>query len=252
MAATGRGHGPGRRLLHGRLGQAADRAPRPLAGPVAEALEVADRPGLEEREEAEERPRGEGRTAGAGRHRPARRRTRPRPVAPGSSASAGRADPVPPASAPAARLRTDDDHELPEDQGHQGVDQAATPVGDGRPGQTGQGQGQEQDRHVDGGGPDEQLDPHHHRADHHGQGAEEDDEGRGAGWPAAAGRPERPVRTEDMKWPASSPAPLGHRGAHGVGDRQSELHQLDGDRGQQHGQGDVDQDRAQQHERFCR
>ena len=76
------------------------------------------------------------------------------------------------------------DDQLGQDQRGQRVGQSAAPVGDGRPGQAGQGQGQEEHGHVDGGRPQEQLEPDQDRSDHHRDPAEEEDEGPGApGWP---------------------------------------------------------------------
>ena len=132
-------------------------------------------------------------------------------------------DPVPPARAPGRQAQDRDDDELPQDQGHQRVDQTTAPVGDGRPGQAGQGQREEQDGHVDGGGPDEQLDPHQHRPDHHGQGPQE--RARTPASPAepAAESPERPVSDRGHEVAGVEPGPVGHRGAHGVGHRQPQL-----------------------------
>ena len=59
----------------------------------------------------------------------------------------------------------------------------------------------------------------------------------------------RAVATVAMKWPASEPAPAGHRGTHRVRHRQAELYERDGDGGQQHRQRHVDEHRTEQHRR---
>ena len=51
------------------------------------------------------------------------------------------------------------DDQLREHEGDQGVGQPPAPVGDGRPHQRGEGQGEEEDGHRDGGGAHDELEP---------------------------------------------------------------------------------------------
>ena len=57
------------------------------------------------------------------------------------------------------------DDELGHDQRGQRLDESPAPVRHGRPDERGDGQGEEENGHVDGGGPDQQLEPQHERAD---------------------------------------------------------------------------------------
>ena len=226
---------------------------------------MADRPRLQERQEPEEGPRGEGReqqqcraaedggeSSGAGVARTTR--TADSGGTTGSTEacrSRSGCRPGPSGQGAGSQAQDGDDDELPQHQGDQGVDQPPAPVGDGRPRQTGQGQRQEEHGHVHGGGPDQELDPDHQRAEHDGQPAHEHDECRRR-WVGRRQVADSPMATEARKCPLFEAGALGDGGTHGVGDGQAELDQLDGHGRQQDGQRDVHEHRPDQGRAFCR
>ncbi len=118
-------------------------------------------------------------------------------------------------------------------------------MGDRRPRQAGQSQWQEQHGHVDGGSPEEQLDPDQEGAGHHGQAAEEDDEGRRGRLTRRAAGERGGHRAHEVTGVQSRP--VGHGGREVVGDAQSELDELDGHGGEQKGERHVDDDRPHEH-----
>ncbi len=233
--ATGAG---GRRRAQSQrgLGEATRRHLGRVSGPQRQALEMGDRAGLDERQQPQESPRcerGQQQQRRASQYvgeaaagRTARRRAR----APGPERARG-------------QTQHRDDHELAEDEGDEGVDQSPTPVRDRRPRQAGQRQREEEHGNVDGGGPEQQLDPHQERSDHDGDTPQEDDERRHSGLARRSAERIDDGRHEVARVEART---LRHRRRQRVRQCQTELHELDRRRREQDGQGHVDQYRPQQ------
>ena len=243
---TGRrtGEGAGHARPHGDLRQAVDWSRRALARSVAETLQVGDRTSLQERQQPEQGPRSE--RGQEEERRPSQYGAESSSPVGACGTARGRAGTG--GKCPGGEAEHGDDDELAEDQGDKGVNEASAPVGDRRPRQRGQGQRKEEHGHVDRGGAYQQLHPDHHRAEYQGDATEEDHEGwdprLSRGSRAREGRRHRGHEVAGVQ-----PRSVGDGRAHGVGHRQTELHELDRHRRQQDGQRDVEEHRAHQHRR---
>ena len=134
----------------------------------------------------------------------------------------------------------DNDHQLRQHEGNQGLGQSATPGGQRRPHHGHEDQGQEGHRHVDGRSPDHQLEPEGQAGECHGGGGQQEHEG-GRGRTARDARSDQGgghLARERAKHGAGRPC---HRPAQLIGGSEAERGQLDRRAGEQHPEGQLHQ-----------